>query len=359
YVGNNQKISETFSVEYGLRYSYFWGFGPGTQYTYNDTTAGVRRVPVEEIDFEKGEVISEYGNLEPRFAFKAQLNSNSALKISYIRMAQYLHLISNTTASNPLDVWTPSSQNIRPEIGDQYAIGYFRNIGGQKQFEFSAEAYYRNAKNQIDYIDGADLLINEFLEGDLLIGKGRAFGLEFYLEKKTGRFNGWLSYTISRSELKTDGINKNEWYPARYDQSHNLKMSGFYELSKRWSVSANFTLLSGTPTTFPTSRFVIQDILIPYNANESRNNVRIPAFHRLDISARLEGKSVNKKGKVRKNTDYWVFGIYNVYARKNPFSIYFSQKDERFPAGEAIESNATQLSIIGTMIPSISYNFHF
>lgn len=359
YIGNSQRMSDVVSLEYGIRYSYFLGFGPGSQFVYGDTTAGVRRLPVDEIEFRKGEVMSRYGNLEPRFSIKARIHSDASLKASYIRMAQYLHLISNTTASNPLDVWTPSSKNLKPELSDQVTIGYFRNLGKEKQYEFSVEAYYRTAKNQIDYIDGADLLINEFLEGDLLRGEGRAYGLEFYLQKKTGRLNGWLAYTLGRTELKTEGINRGEWYPARYDQTHNLKITGFYELSERWSLSANFTLLSGTPATFPTSRYVIQDILIPYNANESRNNVRIPAFHRLDIAARLNGKSVSKKGRQRKNADYWVFGIYNLYARKNPFSIYFSQRDSRVEPGQHIQSKATQLSIIGTMVPSVSYNFHF
>lgn len=359
YISNNQRINETFSVEYGLRYSYFWGFGPGNQIVYNDTTAGVRRTPVEIIPFERGEVMSEYGNFEPRLSVKAQLTAHSSLKASYIRMAQYLHLISNTTASNPLDVWTPSSNNIKPELGDQFTLGYFTDFGKDKDYEFSVEAYYRDTKNQIDYIDGADLLINEFLEGDLLNGIGRAYGLEFYLQKKTGKFNGWVAYTLGRTELQVEGINRGNWYPTRFDQTHNLKLTGFYDVSDRFSLSANFTLLSGTPTTFPTSRYIMQGILIPYNETDSRNNVRIPAFHRLDISARLEGKTVKKNGKVRKNTDYWVFGLYNVYGRRNPFSIYFSQADERVPAGQPIDSQATQLSIIGTVVPAISYNFHF
>ncbi|MCU0358088.1 MAG: TonB-dependent receptor [Cyclobacteriaceae bacterium] len=360
YISNSQKIASNLNVEYGIRYSWFWGFGPGNEYIYNDTTAGVRRTPVQTIPFGKGEVKSQYGNWEPRFSMQWQVNSNSSVKASYARMAQYLHLISNTTASNPLDVWTPTTNNIRPEIGDQVALGYFRSLGQEKNYEFSVEAYYRKAQNQIDYIDGADLLINEFLEGDLLSGEGRAYGVEFYLEKKTGRFNGWIAYTLGRTELKIDGINRGEWYPARFDQTHNLKLTGFYELSRRWTLTGAFTLLSGTPTTFPTSRYIMQGILIPYNANDTRNNVRIPAFHRLDLSARLDGKTVKKNGKERKNTDYWVFGLYNVYARKNPFSIYFSQSDERIPpAGQSIESQARQLSIIGTIVPAISYNFTF
>jgi hypothetical protein len=359
YISNQQKITSFLSAEYGLRYSYFWSFGAGTQYIYGDTIPGVRRQPVGEIQFGKGEVMSSFGTWEPRVALNASLTASSSVKASFIRMAQYLHLISNTTASNPLDVWTPTSANIRPERGDQYTLGYFKTFGDKGTYEFSAEAYYRDTRNQIDYIDGADLFINDFLEGDLLTGKGRAYGLELFIQKRSGRFNGWIAYTLGRTELKVEGINRGAWYPTRYDQLHNLKVTGFYEINKRWSLSGNFAFVSGTPSTFPTSRYVVQGILIPYNANEGRNNVRIPSFHRLDLSARLEGRTVKKNGKVRKNSDYWVFGAYNVYARKNPFSIYFSQSDDRIPTGSYIESQARQLSIIGTIVPSVSYNFRF
>jgi hypothetical protein len=359
YISNQQKITSFLSAEYGLRYSYFWSFGAGTQYIYGDTIPGVRRQPVGQIQFGKGEVMSSFGRWEPRVALNASLTASSSVKASFIRMAQYLHLISNTTASNPLDVWTPTSANIRPERGDQYTLGYFRTFGDKATYEFSAEAYYRDTRNQIDYIDGADLFINDFLEGDLLTGKGRAYGLELFIQKRSGRFNGWIAYTLGRTELKVEGINRGAWYPTRYDQLHNLKVTGFYEINKRWSLSGNFAFVSGTPSTFPTSRYVVQGILIPYNANEGRNNVRIPSFHRLDLSARLEGRTVKKNGKVRKNSDYWVFGMYNVYARKNPFSIYFSQGDDRIPTGSYIESQARQLSIIGTIVPSVSYNFRF
>ncbi|MEQ1584796.1 MAG: TonB-dependent receptor [Cyclobacteriaceae bacterium] len=359
YLGNSQRLTSRIFVDYGLRYSYFMGFGPGTQYTYNDTIPGRRRTVINEENFEQGEITSTYQNFEPRVSMKVELNDVSSIKASYNRMAQYLHLISNTTASNPLDVWTPSSNNTKPELSDQWALGYFRNFGKEQMFEFSVEAYYRKTQNQIDYIDGADLLINEYLEGDLLPGEGRAYGLEFYLQKKVGRFTGWAAYTLARTELKVNGINRYEWYAARFDQTHNLKLSGFYDLSKRWSASANFTLVSGTPSTFPTSRFVVQGMLIPYNAQDSRNNVRLPAYHRLDVSFRLEGKTVKRNGNARKNSDYWVFGVYNLYARKNPFSIYFTQGKERVAQGAPINSEARQLSIIGTVIPAISYNFNF
>ncbi|HRI79879.1 MAG TPA: hypothetical protein PLR06_10130, partial [Cyclobacteriaceae bacterium] len=358
YVGNSQKVNDYLSLDYGIRFSNFQYMGPGTVYTYRDTIPGTRKPVAGSKKYGDGETIATYNNFEPRLSFRAQTSSVSSLKASYNRMAQYLHLISNTTASNPLDVWNPSSNNIKPQIADQFTFGYFRDIGSTKKYEISVEGYLKYTQNQIDYINGANLFINKYLEGDLLIGQGRAYGIELYFQKKTGRLTGWVSYTLGKSELKVDGINRGEWYDTRFNQTHNLKITGFYDINKRWSVSGNFVYLSGTPTTFPTSRVIEQGILIPYNANETRNNVMLPSYHRLDISFTLQGKRM-KNGKERKNTDYWVFSIYNLYARKNPFSIYFSQNDQRVPQGQALESQATQLSIIGSIVPSVSYNFKF
>ncbi len=358
HMGNSQKITESLSVEYGLRFSHFQYFGPGSAYFYNDTIPGARKSVVGSKAYKNGEAIATYNNLEPRFSFKVQTHETSSVKGSYNRMVQYLHLISNTTASNPLDVWNPSSNNINPQLADQFTLGYFKDIGKDRKYEVSVEGYFRRTQNQIDYIDGADLLINRYLEGDLLSGQGRAYGIETYFQKKTGQFTGWVSYTLGRSELKVEGINRGEWYETRYNQTHNLKVAGFYDINERWSASGNFVYTSGTPTTFPTSRYLQQGILVPYNADESRNNVHLKSYNRLDISFRLEGKK-EKHGKDRKNSDYWVFSIYNLYGRKNPFSIYFSQNDERVPQGQPLQSQAYQLSIIGSVIPSVSYNFKF
>lgn len=361
FIGNDTKFSDVISAQYGLRLSNFQYLGPGKVYEWETIVPGERKIEIEDRTYvaEKYESIASYTNLEPRASLKVQTGPKTSFKASYNRMSQYIHLISNTTASNPLDVWTPSTNNIAPQIGDQFALGVFKNFGPNTDYELSVEGYYRDTKNQIEYIDGAEILINEKLEADLLSGVGRAMGLEFYLKKNTGKLNGWISYTLGSSELKVDGINDFKWYPARFDQRHNLKVVGYYELSPRWTLSANFTFMSGTPTTFPTDRYTQQDYLIPYNAFESRNNVRIPNFHRLDVSATLYGKKYRKNGKLRKNSDYFVFGFYNVYARKNPFSIYFSQGTERPVAGMPIETFATQVSIIGTIIPAISYNFNF
>ncbi len=360
FVGNDQKIGEKIDLQYGLRYSNFSYLGPGKYFEFADAVEpGTRRFVTQEFTAEKGESIANYGTLEPRFSVKYQLNAQSSIKASYNRTAQYIHLISNTTASNPLDVWTPSTNNIKPEIGGQIGVGYFKNFGAENDFETSAEVYYRKTKGQIDYVDGADLLINEFLEGDLLEGIGRAYGLELYVKKNTGKFNGYLSYTLARTELQVDGINNSEWYPTRFDQTHNFKLSLFYEPENRWSFSANFTYVSGTPTTFPTSRYQIQGYTIPLNFGDGRNNVRIPDFHRLDVAATLKNRKTKRNGNAKKNEGYWVFSVYNLYGRRNPFSIYFAQADERVAVGEPTKTTATRVSIIGSVFPSVSYNFKF
>ncbi len=358
YVGNEQKVSRALSVNYGLRLSSFSYMGPGNYFSFDSPEPGVRKNVTSVSEADDFETIKTYYNLEPRASFTYVMNPASSIKGSYNRTAQYVHLISNTVASNPLDVWTPSTNNIEPQTGQQVSLGYFRNLRNNA-IEASAEVYYRATKNQIDYIDGADLLINQFLEGDLLSGIGRAYGLELYVQKKKGKLNGWVSYTLGRTELKVDGINNGNWYATRYDQTHNVKVAAFYDLTKRFSLSANFSYITGTPTTFPTDRFEWQDFVVPYNYGDGRNNVRIPDYHRLDIGATLNGKTVKKNGKPRKITDQFVFSVYNVYSRRNPFSIYFTQGGERPVIGEPIPTKAVQVSIIGSIFPSVTYNFKF
>lgn len=365
YVSNDQKINERLSVTYGLRFSMFSYLGDGTVYEYGDALAGERRPLVSSREVDDWETIQTYRNLEPRASFRYKLNSTSSVKGSYNRMNQYIHLISNTVAATPIDVWQPSTNNIKPQRGDQVALGYFKNLK-QNEYETSAEVYYRWTDNQIDYIDDADIFINEFLEADLLSGIGRAYGLELYLAKKTGRLNGWVSYTLGRSELKVDGINfgedrddrSGEWYPTRFDQRHNLKITANYDLNERKSISANFSYISGTPTTFPTSRYTVQGFVIPQNSTNSRNNFRIPAYHRLDISYTIKNVIIGKKNK-DKGEDSLVLSVYNLYNRRNPFAIYFSQGQDRPTPGQPIATNANQVSILGSFIPAFSYNFKF
>jgi hypothetical protein len=218
-------------------------------------------------------------------------------------------------------------------------------------FETSVEVYYKNLQNQLDYINNADLLLNAYLEGDLLQGQGRAYGAEFYVRKAKGKFTGWISYTLARTERRVKGINNDDWFANRFDKPHVLNVVATYEVTSRLSLSGNFLFNSGTPATFATNRIQIQSWIVPHNPAESRSNFRIPPYHRLDLSATLEGKK--KPG--RRWESNWVFAVYNVYNRRNPFGVYFQQKSD---GGES-RTEAVKFSVIGSFVPSVSYNFKF
>ncbi|MEE9373008.1 MAG: TonB-dependent receptor [Saprospiraceae bacterium] len=347
FIENEIDLGDRISLNYGLRYSMFNYTGKGRSFEFVDALAGERRPVSSFREHNQWESIATYSNLEPRLSLKYQLNDQQSFKLSYNKMSQYIHLISNTTAATPVDIWTPSTNNIKPQTAHQVAIGYFQNFKDDK-YEMSTELYYKKMNNLVDYIDGADLLINELLEGDLLEGRGRAYGIELMFRKTEGRFSGWVSYTLARTERQVAGINNDKWYASRFDQLHNLSLTAFYDISKRLSISANFALISGTPTTFPTTRFEQQGYIIPDNAFGVRNNVRIPSYHRLDLSATLQGK----KNDQRRWQSEWVFSIYNVYSKRNPFSIFTR-------LGENGVTEAVRLSVVGNFIPSVSYNFKF
>lgn len=372
YLGNEQKVGDKWAFEYGLRYSHFDNRGPGQKYFLGDTIAGKRRPVLDEVSVKKNESIASYGNIEPRFSAKYQLTKSSSIKASYNRMNQYIHLISNTVAATPIDVWQASTNNIKPQQGDQIGLGYFRNFR-DNQYEASVETYYKRTRNQVDYIDGADLFINDLLEADVLSGDGRAYGLELYVKKNSGLMTGWVSYTLGRSELKIDGINiglnstdrTGQWYPTRFDQTHNLKLVGNYRITERKNLSATFTYVTGTPTTYATDRITVAGQVIPIN-NGSRNNLRIPNYHRLDVSYTIDNVIFGKKG--RRGSDNLVLSVYNLYNRKNAFAVTFKQDDERLNylqlnniniAQQQVETSAYETSILFFILPSVTYNFKF
>ena len=354
YITNDYNAAGKLALRYGLRVSQFAYIGAGTVYEYDDNYCKDlpdgeprrSRQPVRTWQAKSAELIANYINLEPRFSARYTLNKSSSVKLGYNRMAQNLHLISNTSASVPFDVYQPTTNNIKPEIADQISGGYFKNFYiGKVGFETSAETYYKVLQNQVDYIDGANLLLNENLEGDLLSGDGRAYGMELYLKKATGKLTGWVSYTLARTERKVKGINNFEWYPARYDKLHNLSVTGQYELSDRWEFGANIAYSTGTPTTFYSSQYQIQGYTVP-DPGRSRNNVRNPAYFRVDLSATWYRK------KTAKYESSWVFSVYNTLNRRNPFSIYFDTDYQWTGQNEAI-----RYSVIGTIVPAVSYNF--
>ena len=267
-------------------------------------------------------------------------------------MAQYLHLISNTSSPTPLDVWTPSGPYIKPQLLDQYAIGYFRNFN-DGDYTLEIESFYKDIQNRIDYIDGANLIANNAIERVVLNGEARAYGLELLLRKNEGRFTGWLAYTLSRSEQRTPGrnsqeigINNGNWYKTNFDKPHDVTITGSYNLNENWDLNANFIYQTGLATTFPNAQYEYEDVNIPvYGA---RNEDRLPSYHRLDLSATY----YPKKNKGRKLQSSWNFGIYNVYNRQNAYSISFR---ENMDTGR---NEAVRLTLFG-IIPSVTYNFKF
>ncbi|TGD79684.1 TonB-dependent receptor [Hymenobacter wooponensis] len=349
YLENEQTISPRLQAQYGLRVSVFDFLSSGTPILEYAGTLGQHLEPVNPRTYRNGEVVKRYANLEPRASVRYTLTETSSLKASYNRTAQYIHLVSNTTAASPLDVWTPSTNNIRPERADQVALGYFRNLGGEA-YEASVEVFGKTMDNQIDYVNGANVLLNKNMEGELLYGRGRAYGAEFFVKKNQGPLTGWVSYTLSRSERQINGINADRWYPNKYDKTHNLSVVGLYTLSPRLSVSSNFSYSTGVTTTFPNARFVYEGLVVPVVSGDARNNYRIPAYHRLDLGATLK----NRPNPNRRWQGEWVFSIYNVYARRNAYGIYFRQNED-----DARKTEAVRLSVFGSALPSVSYNFNF
>lgn len=356
YISNEHKISPLFSLQYGLRYSYFMNVGGRELNLYpND-------IPSHEDDiigttiYKKGEVIKDYGGFEPRLALNYTFSEFASVKAGYNRMQQYLHLVSNTTAATPLDIWTPAGKYVKPAIVDQVSLGYFHNFKNHT-YQASAEVYYKQYQDLLDYKNNAELLLSDHLETELLQGDGRAYGLEIQVEKVKGDLTGWVSYTLSRSELKIDNINLGEYYPSNYDKTHDITLVAQYQLNDKWNFGGTFTFMSGRPITYPDSRYVYEGIVVPNYTN--RNGARTPTYHRLDLSATLTPQK--KKEKVlffinRPDSwqSSWTFSLYNAYGRKNPYSIYFKQD----PDNPQI-TNAFQLSIFGTVIPGITYNLSF
>ena len=361
YIDAEQKITEDISVNYGIRYSMFYRLGSQNVNLYTDDNPVLfnqelqiyeKATPIDTEYFGRNKKITSFDNFEPRFAIAYTLDEDQSIKASYNRMSQYIHLISNTSAATPLDVWAPSGKYIKPQLLDQYAIGYFRNFK-DKAYSLETEVFYKDVQNRIDYIDGADLIGNNAIEQVILNGKSRAYGWEVLLRKNTGKLSGFIAYTLSRSEQQTPGrtefetgINNGEWYKTPYDKVHDLSITASYELNKKWNFGAIFALQSGRPVTYPNGYYQYQEIHVP--SYSLRNENRLPAYHHLDVSATYTPKPEKTKGWQSE----WVFSVYNLYNRKNAASISFRQNEDNGM------NEATRLSIFG-IIPSVTYNFKF
>lgn len=361
YISADHDVTKNFSLSYGLRYSLFYRLGQSTVNIYannnplvfnNDLQLYEKGTPIDTKFYGRNDVIQSFDNFEPRFSASYQLNENQSIKASYNRMVQYLQLVSNTSSPTPLDVWTPSDNFIKPQLADQVALGYFKNFK-EGMYSLEVETYFKKIKNRIDYIDGAELIANKALEQVVLNGQMRAYGLEILLKKNEGKLNGWISYTLSKSEQQTPGrnaletgINNGQWYNSVYDKLHNLAITSSYALNDKWTFGANFSLQSGQPVTYPEGQYEYEDIIVP--SYGLRNANRLPAYHHLDIAATLTPRKNNN----RNYKTEWVFSIYNLYNRRNAASINFRQNIDT-GLNEAVRT-----SIFG-MVPAVSYNFKF
>jgi hypothetical protein len=340
YVTNTWKASDRINLTYGLRVSLFSILGKGDFYAIDNEG----RV-TNTLSYTKGEFVKTYINPEPRLAASYIFNSHTSVKASYVRNVQNLHLVSNSTSSNPTDKWIANTNIIRPEISDQVSAGYYRDLF-QNRFELSIETYYKSMQHQIDYRDGADIFANsDAIESQLLFGKGRAYGIEWLLKKKAGKLTGWLSYTLSKTEKKINGINDNRWYNARQDRTHDVAIVTSYQLSSKWTVSANWVFSTGDAVTFPAGKYQVDNRTVFYYTE--RNGYRMPSYHRLDLGATWTLKQRKKW------SSELTFSLYNAYGRENAYTINFrDNKDD--PA----KTEAVRYALF-KYIPSVSYNFKF
>jgi hypothetical protein len=339
YISDEWEVNDRVNMVYGLRASSFFLMGPGTFSTFNgDGSIGSSKL------YSQGQLVKSYINLEPRVSVSYQISPVSSFKSSYTRNTQNLHLMSNSTAGSPTDLYIMSSNNVKPEIADQVALGYFRNLKDDK-YEFSAEVYYKQMQGQIEYRSGTDLRGNRNVEADLLFGDGRAYGIELFFKKRFGKINGWIGYTLSRTERKFNDINNGEWFFAKQDRTHDLSLVGIYKASERWTFSSTFVYNTGNAVTFPAGKYQLNGNTQFYYSE--RNADRMPDYHRLDFSATLEGKP----GKKLQSS--WSFGVYNLYNRKNAFSIDFRDDPK-----DLNKTQAVRTTLFG-IIPSVTWNFKF
>jgi len=339
YVSHELKLTDKLKTEYGVRFSGFSILGPGSFYNYD-----IHGNPVDTSSYSSGRIVKTYFNIEPRLELTWLLTANSSVKASYNRNVQNIHLISNSTSANPTSLWLPSSKNVIPEIADQFSVGYYRNFIDNR-YEFSAELYYKNILNLIDYKDGAQLVFNTNIESQILNGKGRAYGMELCFHKNEGKFTGWVSYTLSRAEQKSDQINNGRFYPSTQDRTHDVSLVGIYHLAPKWNFSATWVYYTGNAVTFPSGKYEIGGVILNYYTE--RNGYRMPPYHRLDLSVtRILKKTASKESSL-------TFSLYNAYNRYNAYSITFRQNPANLQQTQAI-----QTTLFG-IVPSITYNFKF
>jgi hypothetical protein len=349
FISDAINLWENLHIDVGIRLSMFSKLGPGLVRNYQPGLPLSESTVVDSVQYGAGKVIKNFIGPEPRFSMTYVLSPQSSIKAGFNRMYQYIHLISNSVAINPIDIWQTSNQFFQPQIGDQVSAGYFQNLNSG-MFELSVEGFYKKINNILDFKDGADLVLNPHLETALLSGRGKSYGVEFAANKVRGRLSGSLNYTYSRSlrqvksSMEGATINGGKIFPSNFDQPHVINLNWKYGLSRRFAFTGNFTYHSGRPITVPVSYAVIDHI--PIVTFSERNQYRVPAYHRLDLALVIEGS--HRRQKFWDGT--WTISLYNAYGRKNVYSVFYKQ-------GSNGLQQAYKLSIIGTVLPSISYRF--
>lgn len=350
FLSDNITLNKKLSVNLGLRYTNFMALGPSTQREYG-TNAPVNEGNVtNEIKYKNNETIKTYNGLEYRIALRQLLSETISVKLSYDTNYQYLHKLSTNTTQSPTDTWKLADLNIKPSFGQQVAFGVYKNFKGQP-YEISLETYYKKSTNILDYKVGAELILNEHIETEVLQGEGKSYGIELLLKKTSGRLNGWIGYSYSRSLIKLDSqfneevVNNGDYFPTNFDKPHDLSVILNYKFTKRYSLSTNFIYQTGRPITYPIGSYEFGGN--QYTLYSDRNEFRVPDYYRLDIGFNIEGNHKIKK----LAHSYWNISIYNVLGRNNPYSIYFVTEEGKV--------KAYQTSIFSIPVPTITYNFKF
>jgi hypothetical protein len=349
FIDQDFSVSKAISIAAGLRYSFFQNYGPDTVYQYQDGAS--RRVSTisDTLHFAAGEPIKSYAGFEPRLSIRFGLNTQSSIKISYARLRQYMHLVSNTTATTPVDIWQVSNLNFLPQIGDNFSVGYFRN-SKTNMYEMSAEVFYKTTANIPDYKDFSSILPNRHLETDVIQGDGLAYGLELYAKKNTGQWTGWISYTFMRSLVRMNGqhadeiVNQGKWYPSNYDKPHSFSITASSKLGKNKRFSTNFNYSTGRPISAIEAYYIGSNTSVPLFSE--RNQYRVPDYWRVDIS-------VTFNSILKKFDDSLTISVYNLFGRANAYSIFYQQQ-EGIPTLQSYK-----LSVLGSALPSITYNISF
>ncbi|CAG5070619.1 hypothetical protein DYBT9623_03165 [Dyadobacter sp. CECT 9623] len=350
YISDEWSPFSWISVSAGLRYVYFKNSGPGTVYEYQNGVPRTEESIVDTLTYGKGKSISNFGGLEPRLSVRINTGKTSSLKMSYTKTRQYLHLISNTTAISPVDFWKLADDFVPPQSAEQLALGYFRNFN-DNTFETSVEIYRKRLSNLVEYKNGATLLLNPALETDLVPAVGKAYGVEFSIQKSKGILTGLVSYTYSRtfarvqSGFSSEQINKGDWFPSTVDRPNSVSISTQWKWKRGWTFGTNFVYMTGRPITFPDGTYLLNDVVV--QDYSQRNLDRVPDYHRMDVSFTKDTRVATDQ----RRYSLWSFSLYNLYARKNPYSIYFKQSGTRLVS--------YRLSVFGTIIPSINWKYHF